>query len=105
MAVAHFLYLTFIDPDCNIAEFLDVKHRMATKRHCLILLTKFVHPLHALFLKGEVADRKCFVDNQYVWTHHGRNREREPNIHSRGVGFNRPIDKVAEFGKFDNAPL
>ena len=83
VAVAHFTNLTLLDPDRNIAEFLNVKHRVAAERHGFILLAKFVHALHAFFLEGEIAYRERLVNNQNVGANHGSDRKGEPHVHAR----------------------
>ena len=69
-------------------------------------------PLHllevaiALALKTDVSDRQCLVDDKYVGVHVDGGGEGQADIHTAGIGLDRPIDvltdrrKRLDLGKF-----
>ena len=64
------------------------------------LMLELLNSTDASLLEENIADRKRFVDDQDVGIHVNRHREREPDKHSTGIRFQRPIHEFADLGKF-----
>jgi hypothetical protein len=47
----------------------------------------------------DIAHGKSFIDNQEFRIHMYRNRESEANEHTAGIGFDRLINKLTNFGE------
>lgn len=52
---------------------------------------------HAALAEIDVADGKCFVDQENLGIDVDSDREREPHYHSAGVGFYGLLDEIADF--------
>ena len=56
----------------------------------------------ALRLEGRVADSEHLVEQQDLRIEVRRDREREPDLHSRRVALDRDVDEVADPGELDD---
>src|SRR3989338_2309027 len=68
----------------------------------LIALCDIVDLFNTLFLECRISHCKHLINEQDIWFHVSRNGERESDVHTRRVAFNRSIEKISNLGKLHN---
>ena len=94
--------LTVVEPHGFLAQLLDVVHTVGTEQQRVALVQKRLHTANALLLKRLVANRQHLVRNQDIGPDAGGHGKAQAHIHARGIGFDRLVDKIGQFGKGDN---
>ena len=95
-----------IEQDGTVAEGFDGTGVVGDEQQGGALIAELANPGEAFVLEVGVADRQGFIDDQDVGADGGGDAEGEADLHSAGVGTNRLVDVVADFGKgFDGAEM
>ena len=94
--------MAFVNPYRAGAENFDHAQRVADDDDRLVGVAQFFELVEALVLEVLVADGQNFVDEQNFGVNIDGNGESQTHIHTGRVRADRFVDKVTEFGKFDD---
>ena len=86
-----------------VAEALQRAHVVGDEHDRLARVAHRVEDVEALLLERGVADREHLVDQQDVGIDLDRHREREPDMHPRGVVLQLEVLELLELGELDHA--
>ena len=75
---------------------------MGNKNNGFAFAFEFVDFIQAFGHKGGVADGQHLVDQQDVRVHVDGDGKSQSHVHTGGVGLHRVIDKIFQFGKFND---
>ena len=93
----------FFDKNHLVAKGFDRPQIVRHKEDRLPFTLKLLKALHALALKGQIADRQHLIDQQHIGVHFRGHRKTEPHVHPAGIRLHRLVDKLVHLRKFDDA--
>ena len=100
IACAELPHSTRVQPHSAVADRFDFAHGMRHEKDGHATTSHFMNLTHAALAEIYVANRERFVDQENLGIDVDCYGERQPDCHAAGVGLNRLIHEVADFGKF-----
>ena len=88
-----------IEPQRPLAEPADRTEFVRHEDDCPPGALQVLHPADAAALELRVADGERFVDHEHVGLEVGRDGERQPQPHPRGVALQRRVQEALDAGE------
>ena len=83
----------------------NVVRAVRAKQNSAAIAAKRHDAFDAFFLEMLVAHGQGFVDDQHIGLHRRDQCKRQPHRHARRIGFDRPVQRLAQLAKLDDAGL
>ena len=85
-----------VEPDRPITEVTNAAGVVRDEHEGPVLISELDELLHALLLKGDLADGEDLVDQEELRVDVDRDRKRQPDVHPRRIRFDRCVDELGQ---------